>query len=75
MRRFNSAGGIVALVVLGGIALYRNRDRVRAILERQGINVPHRGEIFDRIRTGANRVVERVSQVKGQSDEVLKEVG
>lgn len=72
MRRNNTAGGILALLVLGGIYLYRNRDRVRESLERQGIRVPHRDEIIERIRASANRVA---NQMKDQSDEVLKQAG
>ncbi len=73
MRRNNSAaGGILALVVLGGIVLFRNRDKVRAFLERQGINVPPGDEIVDRIRSGANRVV---GQVKDQTRGILKKAG
>jgi hypothetical protein len=70
MRRSNASGGILALLALGGIVLYRNRERVREVLGRQGIRVPHREEIYDRIRFGAKSVIK---QVKEQQKEVFKE--
>lgn len=79
MRRNLVGSGIFALAALGAFVLYRNRNSVRGALERQGIRVPHRDEIMDKIRAGASRIVnrveEQVEEVKNQPLETLKEVG
>jgi len=75
MRRNNQMGGVLALAAIGLFVLFRNRDRIRDILERQGIRVPADDELVDRIRVGARRVVGQVkAQAKEQGD-ILKQVG
>ncbi len=79
MRRSYLGSGVFALAAIGLFALYRNRNSVRGALERQGIRVPHRDEIMDRIRVGTNRVINRakgqVQELKERAPETLKEVG
>lgn len=78
MKR-NIGSGIFALAALGVYVLYRNRNSVRSMLERQGIRLPHRQEIMDRVRSRANETIgqvkDQVEDLKDRPRENLKEVG
>lgn len=66
MRQNNR--GFLALLVLGGIYLYRNRFRIQQFLERQGIQTPTDREGFaDTVRSGVAKIRGRV---QGRVDEL-----
>jgi hypothetical protein len=62
-----SSSGIVALFLVGGYYVYRNRHRILSFFESKGVNVPRNvDELKDIARSG-------VSKLRGEPNEGIEQ--